>query len=95
MENGYRLIVYKQDRRFKESERQVKSYDYPGYSDNAMMNEVKSLTQRLYKPRDGWRLEFEPMTVMVKSLMTGKMVAIDYRNRGGPCDPSMERYWSM
>lgn len=31
----------------------------------------------------------------VKSLMTGKDVVINEQDRGGPCDPSTERYWSM
>jgi hypothetical protein len=35
------------------------------------------------------------VTVQVKSLMSGQMVTIPLENRGGPCDPSMERYWSM
>jgi hypothetical protein len=35
------------------------------------------------------------VTVQVKSIMTGKMVTIPLENRGGPCDPSMERYWTM
>jgi len=95
MAYGYRLLVYKKDRRVKAGERFVKSYDYPGFSGHAMMDEIKDLKRLLYKPADGWRLDFEPMTVMVKNLMTGAMVEIDYRNVGGPCDPSMERYWSM
>ena len=94
MAYGYRLFVYKRDRRTKSGERFVKSYDYPGYSGNAMMDECKHLKWTLYRPEDGWRLDWEPMTVMVKNLMTGEMVEIDYRDRGGPCDPSMERYWS-
>lgn len=35
------------------------------------------------------------VTVEVKSLMSGQMVSIPLENRGGPCDPSTERYWSM
>ena len=91
---GYRLFVYKVDRRTKSGERFVKSYDYSNYSNQAMAEEVNDLRRRLYKPADGWRLDWEPMTVMVKNLMTGEMVEIDYRDRGGACDPSMERYWS-
>lgn len=91
---GYRLVVYKVDRRTKMGERFVKNYDYPNYSGNAMMDEVFSLKRNLYKPEDGWRLEIEPLTVIVKSLMTGKDVEIDYKDLGGPLDPSTERYWS-
>lgn len=95
MSYGYRLLVFKTDRRTKSGQRLVKSYDYPGFSSQAMAEEVNDLKRLRYKPADGWRLDWEPMTVMVKNLMTGAMVEIDYRDRGGPCDPSMERYWSM
>jgi hypothetical protein len=92
---GYRLNVYKADRRVKTGERVVRSYEYPSYTETAIQNEVKHLQAQLYKPADGWRLEFEPLTVLVKSLMTGELVMIDYRLRGTGCDPSMERYWTM
>ena len=95
MTYGYRLLVYKRDRRVKSGERFVKSYDYKSYSGHAISEEINDLKRTLYKPADGWRLDFEPMTAMVKSLMTGQMVEIDYRDRGGACDPSTERYWSM
>jgi hypothetical protein len=94
MTYGYRLFVYKADRRTKSGERFVKSYDYPGYSGNAMMDEIKDLKRALYRPADGWRLDFEPMTKMVKNLMSGKLVEIDYRTPRC-CDPSSETYWSM
>ena len=95
MAYGYRLFVYKADKRAKSGERFVKSYDYESYSGNAMMDEIKSLKRQLYKESDGWRLDFEPLTAMVKNLQTGQLVEIDYRDVGGPCDPSTERYWSM
>ena len=31
----------------------------------------------------------------VKNILTGKEVMIRREDRGGPCDPSMERYHSM
>lgn len=50
---------------------------------------------------DEWKIEpytvyseTEPM-VTVKSLMNGADVQIRMSLRGGCCDPSMERYWSM
>lgn len=95
MSYGYRLLVFKADRRTKTGERLVNTYEYPNYSNQAMAEEVRDLKRNLYRPIDGWRLDFEPLTVMVKNLMTGAMVEIDYRDRGGPNDPSMERYWSM
>lgn len=94
MTYGYRLLVYKKDRRVRSGERFVKSYDYPNYSNTAIMDEIKDLQSALYKPSEGWRLQFEPMTKMVKSLMTNKMVEIDYRTPHC-CDPSTETYWSM
>lgn len=94
MTYGYRLFVYRRDRRTKSGERLAGTYDYAGYSGNAMMDECKDLRQLLYRPEDGWRLDWEPMTVMVRSLMTGEMVEIDYRHRGTAMDPSQERYWS-
>lgn len=92
---GYRLNVYKADRRVKTGERFVRSYEYPSYTENAIKNEVQHLQAQLYKPAQGWRLEIEPLTAMVRNLMTGEMVLIDYRLRGTGCDPSMERYWTM
>lgn len=94
MTYGYRLFVYKRDRRTKSGERLVNTYDYAGYSGTAMMEECMHLKWRLYRPEDGWRLDWEPMTVMVRSLMTGEMVEIDYRHRGTAMDPSQERFWS-
>ena len=94
MTYGYRLLVYKADRRTKSGERFVNSYDYPNYSGNAMMDEIKDLKRQLYRPQDGWRLDFEPLTKIVKNLMTGADVEIDYRTPRS-CDPSSELYWSM
>lgn len=94
MAYGYRLMVYKADRRTKSGERFVKSYDYAGHSGNAMMDEIKDLKRNLYRPADGWRLDFEPMTKIVKNLMTGENIEIDYRTPHC-CDPSSETYWSM
>jgi hypothetical protein len=33
--------------------------------------------------------------VKVENLLTGKPVEINESDRGGVCDPSTERYWSM
>jgi hypothetical protein len=38
---------------------------------------------------------FHNHIVVVKSLMTGQDVEIRSVDKGGPCDPSMERFWSM
>jgi hypothetical protein len=94
MAYGYRLLVYKRDRRTRTGERFVGSYDYESYSGTAMMDEIKDLKRQLYRPADGWRLDFEPLTKIVTNLMTGKPVEIDYRTPRS-CDPSSELYWSM
>ena len=36
-----------------------------------------------------------PEVVIVKNLMTGKDVTIRAEDRGGVCDPSQERFWTM
>lgn len=94
MTSGYRLLVYKQDRRRKEGQRLVEIKDYPGYSSTTMQDEICSLSKIKYPQEAGWRLDFEPMTKMVKNLMTGEMIEIDFRTPYC-ADPSSERYWSM
>lgn len=37
----------------------------------------------------------KPKMVTVKNLMTGQDVQIRAEDRGGVCDPSQERYWTM
>ena len=61
MTYGYTLQVFKKDARCKSGERLVKSYPYPNYSGNAMMDEIYDLKRRLYKPADGWRLDFDAL----------------------------------
>ena len=90
----FTLRVYKVDRRRKEGERLVKSYQYTQKHEQWMKEEVQDLQSGLY-PRGQWRLEYFPTWVVVRNLMTGKEVQIPAEDRGGPCDPSMERYWSM
>lgn len=60
MSYGYTLMVYKKDRRFKSGERFIISYPYSSYSGHAMMDEIKDLKRNLYKPEDGWILDFVP-----------------------------------
>ena len=92
--SGHRLIVHKRDGRRIGGVRFVKIYDYPNYSQAAIMDEIRALKQSLYKDSQGWILTFEPMTRTVKNLMTGQMIEIDYRTPHN-CDPSTEAYWSM
>jgi hypothetical protein len=57
--------------------------------------ELRELTAQLYREADGWRFDVQERYATVRSLMTGELVQIEASERGGPCDPSMERYWSM
>lgn len=69
---GYTLIVYKKDRRCKEGEMLVKTYDYPNYSGNDMMDEIKDLHGSGLYPRAKYRLDFVETWVTRKNAMTGE-----------------------
>jgi hypothetical protein len=58
---GYYLKVYKKDKRTKTGVQFIAQYPYEGYSGTAMMDEMKDLKRALYRPEDGWILEFESM----------------------------------
>ena len=89
------LRVYKRDLRCKGGERHVKDYTYPNWTREQMAAEVGVLRSLHYKSKDGWRLEFHEAWVTVKNLMSGQDVQIRAEDRGGVCDPSQERFWSM
>lgn len=91
----WNLHVYKRDLRCKTRERKIKTYMYTNWTQAQMAAEVADLRQDLYKPADGWRLEFEASWYKTRSLMTGAEVTIRAEDRGGVCDPSQERFWSM
>ena len=93
MTKGYKLNVYKMDRRRKTGRRFVKSYDYPTYDETGVRGEIINL-RSLYPQHSGWVLEYHPLTKTVTNLMSGKPVEIAY-NTPGCCDPSTETYWSM
>lgn len=96
MDRGYRIRIYKADRRTKTGWRWFGDYDYPTWDEPSIQNEIRHLQQHLYPKSQGWRLELEPLlTVTVRNMMSGEPVVIDSREAGGPCDPSTERYWSM
>jgi len=94
MRQDWTLRVYVQDRRTKSGERIRNTYTYPAQTLQDMQAEVADLTRLLY-PAPKFRIEYDPVYCTVKSLMTGADVQIRSEDRGGPCDPSMERYWSM
>ena len=95
MDRGYRIRIWKADRRTKAGWRWFGDYDYPTWGRKAIESEFRHIQQQLYPQSQGWRIELEPLTVTVRNMMTGKPVEIDSREAGGPCDPSTERYWSM
>lgn len=89
---GYTLYVYKSDKRVKEGERIVHKEDYPGYSGNAMMDEVKFLRSK-YPPAKGYRMDFEDTYVQRQNLMSGAMVW-ERHDLPYSCRVSSECYWS-
>ena len=95
MKQDWIVSVYKRDKRTKKGERFVAKYPFSGMDRETVERELRELTAQLYPQKDGWRFDVKERYVTVKSLMTGEDVQIEAEDRGGPCDPSMERYWSM
>jgi hypothetical protein len=95
MKQDWIVSVYKIDRRCKAGERFIAKYPFSGMDRDAVGRELRELTAQLYPAKDGWRFDVQERYATVRNLMTGAMVEIEASERGGPCDPSMERYWSM
>ncbi len=95
MEKNWTVTVYKRDGRTKAGERLVAKYPFVGMDRDAVERELRELSAQLYPKRDGWRFDVQPRYVTVKNLMTGEDVLLEASERGGPCDPSTERYWTM
>jgi hypothetical protein len=89
------VSVYKTDRRTKTGERFVAKYPFLGMDRATVARELRELTVQLYPAKAGWRFDVQERYVTVRNLMTGAEVQIETSERGGPCDPSTERYWSM
>ena len=89
------VSVFKRDRRCKSGERFIAKYPFSGMDREAVNRELLELSAALYPMRDGWRFDVQPRYATVRNLMTGKDVQIEASERGGPCDPGLERYWSM
>jgi hypothetical protein len=89
------VAVYKADKRCKAGERFVTKYPFSGMDRATVERELRALTAQLYPAKQGWRFDVQERYATVRNLMTGALVQIDASERGGPCDPSMERYWSM
>jgi len=95
MKTDWTVSVYKRDRRCKAGERFVAKYPFSGMDRATVERELRELTAQLYREADGWRFDVQERYATVRSLMTGELVQIEASERGGPCDPSMERFWSM
>jgi hypothetical protein len=95
MKTDWTVAVYKRDRRTKAGERFVARYPFSGMDRAAVERELRELTAQLYREADGWRFDVQERWATVRNLMTGAEVQIPAEDRGGACDPSMERYWSM
>lgn len=95
MKTDWIVAVYKADRRCKAGERFVAKYPFSGMDRDAVERELRELTAQLYPQKQGWRFDVQERYATVVNLMSGKEVQIEASDRGGPCDPSMERYWSM
>jgi hypothetical protein len=89
------VAVYKADKRTKAGERFVAKYPFSGMDRATVERELRELTAQLYPKKSGWRFDVQERYSTVRSLMTGEEVQIEASERGGPCDPSMERYWTM
>lgn len=89
---GYTLEVYKKDARCRAGEKLVGKYDYPGYSGNAIMDEIKDLRSRLY-PADKFRLEFHETWVTSRNALTGEEFQERY-DTPYYASPRSETFWS-
>lgn len=89
------VSVYKKDRRTRAGERFVTKYPFSGMDRATVERELRELAVQLYPKASGWRFDVQERYATVRNLMTGADVRIEASERGGPCDPSMERYWSM
>jgi hypothetical protein len=58
-----------------------------------MRREVAELFE-LYNPDKGWRFDWHPSKITVKSYMTGQSIEIE-RDTPWCCNPASESYWSM
>lgn len=94
MKQTWTMRIYKLDRRTKSGERLVSTTVWEGRDEEGMKRECAELFS-LYPASKGYRFEYDPTYCVVKNLMSGEDVTIRAEDRGGPCDPSMERYWSM
>ena len=94
MKQDHTMYIYKADRRTKSGERLVSTSVWRNRDAAEMKREVRELQYKLWPTSKGYRIEFLPTMVTVKSLMTGADVQID-RDTPWCCNPASETYWSM
>lgn len=90
--NKWKLNVYIKDSRVKRGERVMNEFILENISEDGMKSVVQNMEKVFPAPKH--RIEFHPATKIVKNLMSGKDVEIDY-DTPHFCDPSTEAYWSM
>lgn len=94
MKQDYTLYVYKRDRRTKTGERLVSTTVWTGRTDAGMKREIREIVASGLYPVSQYRLEYYPVKITVKNLMTGQSVEIDH-DTPWCCNPASETYWSM
>lgn len=90
---NYKVEVYKTDARYTEGERINQVIQLENETE-AWANWYADMLRKCLT-EGKYRVVLKPANAFVKSLMTGKMVKIREEDRGGVCDPSQERFWSM
>lgn len=89
----YKVEVYKTDARYKDGERINQVIQLENETEE-WATWYADMLRKCYT-KGQYRVVLKPTNVFVKSLMTGKAVEIREEDRGGVCDPSQERFWSM
>jgi hypothetical protein len=92
MKQNYTMYIYKADRRCKTGERLFSTTVWPNRDEATIRRECNELYD-LYPATKGWRFEYHPTTITVKSYMTGEDVQID-RDTPWSCNPASESFWS-
>lgn len=93
MKQNHTVYIYKADKRTKTGERLVSTTVWQNRDASEMIREVRELQYELWPVSRGFRIEFQPTMMTVKSLMTGQDVEIS-TDTPWCCNPASESYWS-
>jgi hypothetical protein len=88
----YTLYIYKTDRRYRSGERPISTTVWRDRTEAVMEAEIVNLRE-MYPSTLGYRFEYFPTKITVKSLMTGQDIEID-RDTPWACNPASETFWS-